>query len=317
MGRHGQDVQGIKINAIKFTNSMKEKPAYYAILPASVRYDDRLTASAKILYAEITALSEREGYCWARNKYFAELYGRQETTVSAWISQLKEYGHIEIEGGGQSRKMWPVSDIRKNQKRTFGLNGKNLSEKSEGRTIRINNTSEQEKGTNESDFDFFIKIYPSQVNRQQTEIEWMKLSPEDRAIAVEDLPKRIGSGANMPYAQKYLRTKYWNNPIMDFRKNPKDVLPETYDAKLWAELEAAYNRGGDPGQQEKARDRRAEYAAKLRGNGYAPVYFVDGQGKNLLKQWIIDQGHDEQGMKRVIDQHSGAVRFIMQQLFFK
>lgn len=68
--------------------------SYYAIIPANVRYDSRLTANAKLLYGEITALCNEKGYCWARNSYFSELYGVSKTSISKWISQLIEYGYI-------------------------------------------------------------------------------------------------------------------------------------------------------------------------------------------------------------------------------
>lgn len=68
--------------------------SYYAIIPANVRYDKRLTANAKLLFGEITALCNDKGYCWARNSYFAELYGVSKTSISKWISQLIEYGYI-------------------------------------------------------------------------------------------------------------------------------------------------------------------------------------------------------------------------------
>ena len=63
------------------------KPNYYAIIPANVRYSN-LKPNAKLLYAEITALSNKLGYCYARNGYFAELYGVNKNTVSRWISDL-------------------------------------------------------------------------------------------------------------------------------------------------------------------------------------------------------------------------------------
>lgn len=74
---------------------MKDKPNFYAIVPASVRYDNRLTNGSKLLYGEITALSSKEGYCWATNSYFANLYEVSNSTISVWISSLEKNGHIK------------------------------------------------------------------------------------------------------------------------------------------------------------------------------------------------------------------------------
>lgn len=74
-----------------------EQPNYYAIIPASVRYDNRLKANEKLLYSEITALSNKSGYCYATNKYFGELYEVDNLTISRWIKHLKELGYIDTE----------------------------------------------------------------------------------------------------------------------------------------------------------------------------------------------------------------------------
>lgn len=74
---------------------MKEKPSYYAILTADVRYHKDLTPNAKLLYAEITALENMNGRCFANNKYFADLYGVSKTSVSKWISQLESFNCIK------------------------------------------------------------------------------------------------------------------------------------------------------------------------------------------------------------------------------
>lgn len=67
---------------------------YFAVIPASIRYDKRLSPNAKLLYGEITALSNDKGFCWASNNYFAELYGVTKVSVSKWISELEKAGHI-------------------------------------------------------------------------------------------------------------------------------------------------------------------------------------------------------------------------------
>tara|TARA_R110002153_G_scaffold41976_1_gene119595 strand:+ start:552 stop:1196 length:645 start_codon:yes stop_codon:yes gene_type:complete len=76
---------------------MMDKPAYYVIVPAAVRYDEKLTANAKLLYGEITALCNKEGYCWAGNSYFANLYGVSKNSISSWINNLRDAGHISVQ----------------------------------------------------------------------------------------------------------------------------------------------------------------------------------------------------------------------------
>ena len=73
---------------------MSNHRSYFAIIPASVRYDNRLIPSAKLLYGEITALSNERGYCWASNDYFAQLYGVSKPTIQNWLKSLEDYGHI-------------------------------------------------------------------------------------------------------------------------------------------------------------------------------------------------------------------------------
>jgi uncharacterized phage protein (TIGR02220 family) len=75
---------------------MKNQPSFIAVLPADVRYNKNLSDAAKLLFAEITSLANKEGYCWANNAYFAELYGKTTRTISKIISDLEKLGFIEL-----------------------------------------------------------------------------------------------------------------------------------------------------------------------------------------------------------------------------
>ena len=77
--------------------SEKEMPSYYSIIPATVRYDHNLKANEKLMYGEITALASKSGYCWAENRYFAELYDVHKITISKWLKNLEDNGYIRTE----------------------------------------------------------------------------------------------------------------------------------------------------------------------------------------------------------------------------
>lgn len=73
------------------------KNNYYAIIPATVRYNLDLKPNEKLLYGEITALANSKGFCFANNRYFAKLYKVTIHTVSQWISHLEKLGYVKIE----------------------------------------------------------------------------------------------------------------------------------------------------------------------------------------------------------------------------
>lgn len=75
----------------------KTQPNYYAVVPANVRYCKELMPSAKLLYGEITALSNDKGYCWAGDSYFQDLYGVSKTTIQNWLKSLEKNNFINRE----------------------------------------------------------------------------------------------------------------------------------------------------------------------------------------------------------------------------
>lgn len=167
----------------------RETPTYYSIIPADVRYDKDLRPNEKLLYGEITALSDKHGYCWATNRYFAELYEVTVKCVSKWINHLIEKGYLfskilyEEDGKTVSQRIICVRPIREednppiHQKEDTPLHQKEdtLSIKSSNIIIQDIITQEVNEKENkkrkseselESDFEELWKIYPRKVGKK-------------------------------------------------------------------------------------------------------------------------------------------------------
>jgi hypothetical protein len=91
-------------------------PTNQVVLPASVRFDARLSFSARLLYGEIRVLCSKQGYCWAGNDYFAFLYQVQPKVVSRWIQQLQKNGYLKVDvKQGNRRRIFIISDLPKKE----------------------------------------------------------------------------------------------------------------------------------------------------------------------------------------------------------
>lgn len=78
-------------------NEDNQRIGYYAVIPATVLFNERLKPNEKLLYALITALSNKEGYCYASNKYLGEKLGVDPVTVSRWLTDLRRNHYVFID----------------------------------------------------------------------------------------------------------------------------------------------------------------------------------------------------------------------------
>ena len=79
------------------------------MIPAQVRYSADLPPGAKILYAEISSLTDARGYCFASNEYFVDLFQTTERTIQRYLTALRKGGFISIQdgdGGSGRRKIF-------------------------------------------------------------------------------------------------------------------------------------------------------------------------------------------------------------------
>lgn len=118
---------------------MEEKPNYFAIIPASVRYNKNLNSSQKMFYGEITALTYKTGECWASNKYFSTLYEVSPSLISNWVKALEKENLITVDYEKKGK------EITKRIIRIIGTqyidNVFNKSEEGYSKYLKENNTS--------------------------------------------------------------------------------------------------------------------------------------------------------------------------------
>lgn len=70
---------------------------YYINISSKILHNRSLKPNSKILYGEIARLSQKNGYCYASNKYLGELLDIKEKSVSRLLKELKDSGLIKSE----------------------------------------------------------------------------------------------------------------------------------------------------------------------------------------------------------------------------
>lgn len=171
-----------------------EEPNYYAIIPASVRYDKNLLKGSTLLYGEITALSNKKGFCWASDSYFAELYGVDKRSIQRWLSSLEDNGYIKriVERDGKQIKNRFIKLCDKNvttlTTKTSYPSDKNVSTPSD-KNVRENNTSINTTNNNTSRFESVWELYPKKAGKSNAKKAFDKAVKS--GVSVELIKQKI------------------------------------------------------------------------------------------------------------------------------
>lgn len=145
---------------------------YYAIIPANVRYDRELPPNAKLLYGEITALSNEKGYCWASNSYFAELYKVHNNSISRLISQLEKKNYIKVElileGKQVKERHLHINNVNTSKQDCVEGVNKNVDTPI-NKIVKDNNTvfNNTNNSTLHEQFETFWLVYPRKVDKKR------------------------------------------------------------------------------------------------------------------------------------------------------
>lgn len=153
---------------------MDETPNYYAIIPANVRYNNSIQQGAKLLYGEITALSNKTGCCWAGDQYFMGLYKVSQATVQRWLTSLEKNGYIDRtvkykDGSKEIEKRYiriNAYPILKNENTYTQKCEYPILKNEQENNTSINNINTRANSTLESDFEKLWKLYPKKIGKK-------------------------------------------------------------------------------------------------------------------------------------------------------
>lgn len=205
---------------------MKEQPNYYSIIPAHVRYDKELKPMEIIMYGELTALSNKYGYSYASNNYFAELYNVHKKTVSTWINHLKEKGYIDTvvvrdeNMNVKERKIYITAPYPLNRGEGYPQkNGEPIHKKTEENNTRKNNTRKNSDSDTSQIFQSVSKELemiqsPLKVQELEDELNLIKGNKLEITGVAINYCKQNKKGIN--YLLKVLRN--WNNEGVDTKE---------------------------------------------------------------------------------------------------
>lgn len=90
-----------------------------SFITISILGDNRLTFLERLLLIHIISLSKKNGYCWATNKYFSNIYDVTTVTISKIISKLATFNYIKInfdnKNTNNTKRIIKLSDDLKNK----------------------------------------------------------------------------------------------------------------------------------------------------------------------------------------------------------
>ena len=272
---------------------MTERPNYYSILTADVRYDKELKANEKLLFSEITALANKYGYCTASNGYLADLYGVKKTTISHWLIHLKEknYISIEIERNDKkeivSRKIYPLSTPIAQKSNRYSTNEQDpIAQKSKENITSINNiNSEVDKESKKDRFDYdkFISWFNEITGRSFSSKALFKKYINARlneGFTKEDIAKVVTFKASKwkdTEMKEYLRpnTLFALSHFDNYLQEAKEGLPEPQKKK---------SNTSSARRPERTEEEERLYQLRLYASEHPEVYESDTEGNIAIRE---------------------------------
>ena len=213
------------------------QPNFYSIIPADLRYDNRLKATEKLFFSEISALTNALGYCYAGNKYFSKLYDCDVRTITRWIKSLEKFGYIKVELIRDEKQVIKERRIYTRESMKGGIDNfvhtpmdRNVRENN----IYINNITHTTEDEN-SKIKYADRVYMTEDEYQNLINEYGEFKAQ-KCVKELDMYKK---SKGVEYADDYSTIKRWvidRIEEQEDRKNKKSEIKEKKGIEIELEV---------------------------------------------------------------------------------
>ncbi len=198
-----------------------------------------------MLFSEITALSNKYGYCTAGNEYFSKLYNVSERSITRWIGNLKELGYIKYVPIYQKdskkvieRRLYPLTNSKEPLDKNV-YEGRQKCPKPLDKNVEdnitsintINNNTNTTTTTDTTEIKIIYEFWESNVGSLspylQKEIQviyddWKEVSKQPKEMILESIKMALDKGIqNISYIKSILK-RWYDNRIYNLVDLEKD-----------------------------------------------------------------------------------------------
>ena len=199
---------------------------YYAVIPAEVLHSHQISSTAKILYAHLSTLAQKEGFAFPRNKYLSEAMDISASQVTRLITELEDCGFLKRDVINGRRILWIGSAEMRDQLRINADEGQQkcgggVRKNADHNSIKNNSNNKHynvivfpwqtvafEEAWNEwRDYkkSQFKKWYKRPQDEQAALMRLQKLVGDDEQLAIESIQNSISNlyqGLFLPHNKK-------------------------------------------------------------------------------------------------------------------
>ncbi len=212
-------------------SKMKNKESYYMNIPATV-WDTDLSAKAILCYGHVTVLANKNGFCYANNRYFERILKVSTSTLSRYLNELESLGLIRREVTYKpdskevyQRRIYMNIPVTTNEQTPIQKRKDPIITDEQDNTTSNNTTSNNTRKYNKI-YDMLIDKYPkNRIQSKNPVIKLLKnLDKEDIKLILKNKDRYLkASNGYTKNLRRYIEEECWSEAWLKAEEETKQT----------------------------------------------------------------------------------------------